>query len=322
MSTSSPTEWTLARVNQMIVDQVEESLNLDYKRAAALDRGKAVEITKDVSSFANSSGGVLIYGVSEDSTHKHLPGALDPVSRTEISKEWLEATILTIQPRIEEVRIFPVAVNVDRVIYVVEVDQSSTAHQARDHKYYRRWEFSSRPMEDYEVRDVMNRSKHPRIELVFRMERFISKDPMGIPAFGRQPEEALSLHVYGLNCGAVMGHHVAASVSLPTLLLDKYEVVRSGVIKKGKPIPDLTLKWLDNQKQDRGPMGNVLSDVRYEPILPGLDLYLGTFSLDLKVLKEKNQDAPLIWRVHCDNAPPVEGEVRLGSIPLDDERDN
>lgn len=48
----------------MIADQIEKSLNPDYKRAAALNRGKAVEITKDVSSFANSSGGVLIYGIS------------------------------------------------------------------------------------------------------------------------------------------------------------------------------------------------------------------------------------------------------------------
>ncbi len=177
-------------------------------------------------------------------------------------------------------------------------------------------------MEDYEVRDVMNRSKHPRIELMFRMNRFISKDPMGIPAFGRQPEEALSLLVYGRNGGTVMGHHVAANIFLPTLLLDKYEVVRSGVVKKGKPIPDLIPKWLANRKQDRGPMGNVLSDVRYEPILPGLELYLGSFTFGLKALKEENQDATVIWRVHCDNSPPIEGQIRLGSIPVDDDRNN
>ena len=52
-------EWNKQRLDQMIADGVEESLSLDYKRADSLAKtdGKKTEVTKDVSAFANSTGG-------------------------------------------------------------------------------------------------------------------------------------------------------------------------------------------------------------------------------------------------------------------------
>lgn len=137
-------EWTKERLERMVADGVEENLSLDYKRADALAKtdGKKAEITKDVSAFTNSAGGFLIYGVAEpaDKAKRHLPERLDPVRRAVISKEWLEQIIQTIQPRIEGVLIHPVTIDEQAglVCYVVEVPQSHTAHQARDHRYYKR----------------------------------------------------------------------------------------------------------------------------------------------------------------------------------------
>ena len=70
--------WDEARVQQYIDDGIEESLNLDYKAAGALAKtdGKKKEITKDVSAMANSDGGIIIYGVTEDPTNRFLPGRL------------------------------------------------------------------------------------------------------------------------------------------------------------------------------------------------------------------------------------------------------
>lgn len=101
-----PTEWTEADLLALIKDQVAESLSLDYKASAALQRtdGKKAELSKDVSAFANSAGGVLVYGVHENG---HIPtlldGGLDP---DEISKEWLEQVINSkISRRIDGVQI-------------------------------------------------------------------------------------------------------------------------------------------------------------------------------------------------------------------------
>lgn len=115
--------WTLDRIQQLIRDNVEESLSLEYKGADALSRsdGKKAEIVKDVSAFANSSGGVLIYGVAEfhEREQRHRPERIDPVNRREYSKEWLEQVIQSIQPRIDGIVIEPVNVENASVCYVV-----------------------------------------------------------------------------------------------------------------------------------------------------------------------------------------------------------
>ncbi len=126
---------------------------------------KKAEIVKDVSAFANSSGGTLIYGIAEcqQREHRHRPEKIDPVNRREFSKEWLEQIIQSIQPRIDGIIVEPLPLDASSACYVVTIPQSHTAHQARDHVYYRRHNFNVLPMEDYELRDVMNRRRRPRI---------------------------------------------------------------------------------------------------------------------------------------------------------------
>lgn len=170
-------EWTKSQLEQMIADGIEENLALDYKRADSLAQteGKKSEITKDVSAFANSSGGALIYGIAEfdEKERRHLPERLDPIRRTETSKEWLDQVIQTIRPRIEGVVIYSVTISEsdNTVCYVVEVPQSHTAHMARDHRYHKRHNTTSMAMEDYEVRDVMNRRGHPKLAASIRAFR-------------------------------------------------------------------------------------------------------------------------------------------------------
>jgi predicted HTH transcriptional regulator len=71
-----PWEWEEGDISSMIASQIKESLTLDYKacEALALTDGKKKEISKDVSAFANSAGGTIVYGVQED---KHVPTRID-----------------------------------------------------------------------------------------------------------------------------------------------------------------------------------------------------------------------------------------------------
>src|ERR1700737_1851769 len=171
--------WNLERIEQLIRDNVEESLSLEYKGAGALGKSdtKKAEIVRDISAFANSSGGVLIYGVAEfqQRENRHRPEKIDPVNREEYSKEWIEQIIQSIQPRIDGIVIEPVNIDNASVCYVVTIPQSHTAHQARDHVYYRRHNFNVLPMEDYELRDVMNRRKRPKV----RASIFAARNPGG-----------------------------------------------------------------------------------------------------------------------------------------------
>jgi len=66
----------------------------------------------------------------------------------------------------------PLASATNHVAYVVEIPKGTTAHQATDWRYYKRFNFISVPMEDYEIRDVMNRAVVPdaRIEFGLRLD--------------------------------------------------------------------------------------------------------------------------------------------------------
>lgn len=203
--------WTLERLNQLIADGVEESSTLEYKRADALnkkdDKQKA-ELIKQVTAMANSAGGTLIYGIAEynDKKKSHLPEKLDPLDRSEFSRESLDSIIQSIQPRIDGVIIHPIAdeADPDKVYYVVEVPASQTAHQVRDLRYYRRRNFQVQPMEDYEVRDVMNRRSHPRIQASIYINR--RDDPY--------KKEGLLL-VKIENMGSTMATYAMADLSIP-----------------------------------------------------------------------------------------------------------
>ena len=62
------TNWTEGDIQDLIDNQVRENIKLDYKASASLAKKNdncKKELSKDVSAFANSDGGVLIYGVVE-----------------------------------------------------------------------------------------------------------------------------------------------------------------------------------------------------------------------------------------------------------------
>lgn len=160
----------IEKVKSFIENKIEENLNLDYKASGSLQRNdkKTNEISKDVSAFANSDGGTIIYGIKEDQINRHLPDSIDPINRKEISKEWLDQIIQSkIRPRIDGIVIHSITVKegFDQVVYAVEIPKSNTAHQANDKKYYKRFNFNSEPMYDYEIRDILNRSKHRLLTL-------------------------------------------------------------------------------------------------------------------------------------------------------------
>ena len=208
-------KWTFNRLQQLVSDGIEESSQLEYKRAAALaktgDKEKA-EIVKQVTAMANAAGGTIIYGIAEfsDKEKRHLPEKLDPVDRAEISREWLDSIIQSIQPRIDGVLVYPVTDDVDanKGYYVVEVPASHTAHQARDLRYCRRRNFQVLPMEDYEVRDVMNRKTHPKIKASIFINR-------STEVHGQEGVLLIKLE----NVGSVSARHTMVDIELPIKII-------------------------------------------------------------------------------------------------------
>jgi len=179
-----PFEWEESDIERLIDNKVSESTSLDYKRCDALIEHKKQtrqqiisEMSKDISSFANAEGGTIVYGIIEEN---HLPKAIDEgYDPTIVRREWLEDVIdSNVKRKIDGLRIKQIELKSHkpgRVIYIIHVPQSlQGAIQANDFRYYQRRNFKSEPMEDYQVRDIMNRFKHPLLLPVLTYK--VSKD--------------------------------------------------------------------------------------------------------------------------------------------------
>lgn len=160
---------TLDYLQSLITDQVEENSLLEYKSAGAFGKNgdKKLGITKQISAMANAGGGRIIYGIKEfdDKGRQHLPEKIDPINQADYSREWLDQIASLVRPKVNGLKIYPVHVGPgsNDYCFVIDVPQGATAHQATDCKYYRRRNFEALPMEDYEIRDIMNRVNHPTL---------------------------------------------------------------------------------------------------------------------------------------------------------------
>jgi hypothetical protein len=165
---------TRADLERLVLEAVQESLTLDYKDARSLGKTSPArnELCKDVSAFANSAGGQIIYGIEEQGPRPIRVQDSDSVNPAEITREWIEQVIdSNVQPRIQNLVVQSIDVAPGRVAYVITIPQATTyaPHQAPDNKYYYRQNFQSVPMEDYQVRDTMRRATTPElfVELSF-----------------------------------------------------------------------------------------------------------------------------------------------------------
>jgi hypothetical protein len=148
---------SLDELQAMIKDQVQESLHLDYKRSPALSMKNKDEIAKDVSAMANSDGGWIVYGIEESG---HLPEKLDDgVPDSSITREWIENVLSSnISPSIPGLKIVQISCQNEHSYYAIEIPKSySGPHQAPNKRYYKRYNFKSSPMDDYEIRDIRGR---------------------------------------------------------------------------------------------------------------------------------------------------------------------
>jgi Schlafen, AlbA_2 len=150
-------------LQRLVDEEIQESLTLDYKASPSLakDSKSRDELCKDVSAFANSAGGQIIYGIEEKD---RKPVKVDDGS--DLSREWIEQVIdSNVQQRLDGLVVTPVPVSSGRYAYVLTIPQASgrAPHQAPDKKYYKRQNFQSVPMEDYEIRDALRRATTPEL---------------------------------------------------------------------------------------------------------------------------------------------------------------
>jgi hypothetical protein len=316
--------WDEQRVQAYIDRQIEESFNLEYKAAAKLTKSnsRTDDVTKVVSAMANSAGGIVIFGIAENQTHKHLPERMDPVDRNVCPREHLEQIINNIQPKLDAYCIHSVQIgdSVDRVVYVVDVPQSHTAHQATDKKYYRRHGSISEPMADYEIRDVMGRRQHPRVRVdmeatstrVRRSSGLIGETSPRVSA-----DTEFTLHVTASNTSPIYAEYVHVRLEIPSLLVYNELSHLQGIpVWTGQESLDEYDEYVfRNTHRDllrwEALGGHQYGPARYVPLLAGDEFEVGDLALENEVIHIDWGDRAIRWEVQADNAPAQRGEYPI-----------
>lgn len=161
-------EYNYQFLKSLIDNEIEESIHIEFKSKGALSKKDShkKEISKDVAAFANSDGGILVYGIEEINHKAHGFSFIDGNIFT---KEWLEQIIsTTVQRKIPNLLIFPIRNEgrISETIYVVQIPSSIEApHLARDKRYYKRFNFESVQMEEYEIRQLYGRKLNSKLVL-------------------------------------------------------------------------------------------------------------------------------------------------------------
>jgi hypothetical protein len=152
----------------LISNGTEESTHLEFKRAESLEKNdnRKKEMAKDVSAFANSDGGTIIYGIEES---KYKASGFSFIDGRIFTKEWVEQVLSTgIQRKIDGLKIYPVRIDgeIEKTIYIINIPASSLApHMTLSKKFYRRYNFESVEMEEYEIRNLYLRRNPTKLLL-------------------------------------------------------------------------------------------------------------------------------------------------------------
>lgn len=269
---------SLGDINNFISDHQEENLLLDFKLINNADLGHANDrknLAKALSGFANSSGGLIIWGVDARKNAQDIDCAvgtqeIEPLSL--LISRLNELTGRAVSPIVEGVRHRSIPVIADRGFAVTLVPESdSNPHMAKlgEDRYYKRSGDSFYKMEHFDLEDMFGRRKKPKIRLVARVNRPRDEVVIGILNEGRGTAKApyisfvvptpLALSRYGVDGNGTDGlprlHHAGNDYSEP-----RYGA-NSNIVIHPNTIHDVTRIEFRGREEDR-PGGEIV--IEYE----------------------------------------------------------
>lgn len=173
---------TLADITGFATDGREEDLHLDFKLVNDPDlknRDDRRNFAKAVSGFANSDGGLIVWGVdcrkNSDGVDcaSSAPGVENP---SRFHSRLTEFTASAANPSVSGVehRSLPDSNGADHgfaVTYVPASDGGPHMAKMGEDRYYRRSGASFLKMEHFEIADMFGRRPHPKLDLIYEVAK-------------------------------------------------------------------------------------------------------------------------------------------------------
>jgi hypothetical protein len=161
----SPEQIAIEDIQNLIDNKTEESLHLDYEEIP-ID-AKYDGLADHISGFLNTSGGIVVFGVSEKKEEgRHIPYK---ITWSTIKKETLENNLYRrIDPWQEETKIIPIHKPDDKTrrIFVVSVRKSKNPPHMSNYRYYIRLNFQTQPIGHDQVLSIFKQYYLQKYDLI------------------------------------------------------------------------------------------------------------------------------------------------------------
>jgi hypothetical protein len=301
-----------------------ENDTLERKGSTLLDltlpqanQGKVLlELAKQLSAFANTGGGRIVYGLT-DKGEVDSGGVCRSFRGRRPTKEWLEDLIPTLTDNeIVGVNVYEITgkeadskIQPGRALYVVDIPDSERApHQSKkDFKYYVRLGGKSEPASHRLIEDIRNRARHPFVTMI--------RGEIVSLVF---PRESLP-KIFGL---------LRARVNFVLSNRGRIKAANTCVLLMGELVQrGIENVYTDTARVRPGPTSNSFFIELQHPIYPDMETLLCCeLRLHIELSRPSPQFSPnwyardcegeadgltASWKIFADNAPPTSGTLAL-----------
>lgn len=291
-------------IDKLIADSTAEHYFLDFKRkrdsdSAQLESDDRNNLGKALSGFANSQGGILIWGVDKTDGPSGTM-SYNLIKNPKLFVESLNRAISeVVTPFVDAVDSQVVFESGGEGVVATYVPESEkTPHRRiRDAKYYLRSGDSFRVMEHSQLEDMFGRRSHPKLEL----------EVSASLAFESRPAPTFKLNISLKNIGRAVTQNYGFDLDLPTKVLPaNSQKPKLVYLRQGGEI--VTMKYRNSG--DSTP----IYPEELAVLMPN-NYNLGHVQFELTRSQFDNwKGMELSYKIYSENMMPLEGIMKFGDL--------
>lgn len=292
---------TLSDIQNYISSNQEENIYLDFKSINKADLSQSDDkknLAKALSGFANSSGGLIVWGVEARKNSDGIDCACGLIEIQPLSlfiARLNEMTGRAVSPIVDGVRHKPIHTTGDEGLAVTLVPESDSGpHMAKlgEDRYYKRSGDSFYKMEHFDLEDMFGRRRKPKLILVGRQYRR-----------GGRPVNYI-LGIKNIGRGTAKAPYLRLKIPQP-YMLDRLGL--DGTHRDGLP----RLRHAGSPLEPRfGANADVV-------IHPGTIHEVCSIAIDPSVLMTPHEDAAIEYGVAADDVQTFNSSIIIKNIDYD-----